>query len=344
MYLLFWIVVFIVSLIILIKSADFFTESSEKIGLSMKISPFIVGVAIVSMGTSLPELATSVIAVFNGQTEIATANAIGSNIANILLVIGVASIVSRKMSIKRSLINLDLPLLATATTILFFVLMDKKVSSIEGFILLLTYLIYFFYIVSSSKERSILNHKDHKLRKDNRKNKEGFTFPPTKASRNRFLRKLWTYKPKIELGVFVTLIGSALFICIGAKYTVESLVNIADNLGIETAVIAMSAVAIGTSLPELVVSVRAAIKKKYEIALGNVFGSNIFNALVVVGIPAMIADLNIDDTTFYIGIPFLIAATILYIFSGISRKIYSWEGLMYLVLYLLFLIKIFGVV
>ena len=232
MYLLFWIVVFIVSLIILVKSADFFTESSEKIGLSMKISPFIVGVAIVSMGTSLPELATSVIAVFDGRTEIATANAIGSNIANILLVIGVASIVSKKMSIKRSLINLDLPLLATATTILFFVLIDKKVSSIEGYILLLTYLIYFFYIVSSSKERSILNHKDHRLRKDGRKNEENFTFPPTKASRNRFLKKLWIYKPKIELGVFITLIGSAFFIYIGAKYTVESLVNIADNLGI----------------------------------------------------------------------------------------------------------------
>ena len=344
MCLLFWIVVFIVSLIILIKSADFFTESSEKIGLSMKISPFIVGVAIVSIGTSLPELATSMIAVFKGQTEIVTANAVGSNIANILLVIGIASVVSRKMSIKRSLINLDLPLLATATTILFFVLMDKKVSSIEGFVLLLTYLIYFFYIVSSSKERSILNHKDHKLRKEDRKNKEGFTFPPTKASRNRFLKKLWTYKPKVELGVFITLIGSAFFIYIGAKYTVESLINIADNLGIETAVIAMSAVAIGTSLPELVVSVRAAIKKKYEIALGNVFGSNIFNALVVVGVPAIIVDLDIDDTTFYIGIPFLIAATILYIFSGISRKIYNWEGLMYLVLYILFLIKIFGVV
>ncbi|MCK4524863.1 MAG: sodium:calcium antiporter, partial [Candidatus Andersenbacteria bacterium] len=110
------------------------------------------------------------------------------------------------------------------------------------------------------------------------------------------------------------------------------------------AVIAMSAVAIGTSLPELVVSVRAAMKKKYEIALGNVFGSNIFNALVVVGVPAIIVDLNVDDATFYIGIPFLIAATTLYIFSGISRKIYNWEGLMYLVLYFLFLIKIFGVV
>lgn len=344
MYLLFWIAVFIISLIILIKSADFFTESSEKVGLSMKISPFIVGVAIVSIGTSLPELATSIVAVFSGQTEIATANAVGSNIANILLVIGIASIAARKMSIKRSLINLDLPLLATATAILFFVLLDKKVSSFEGFILLLTYGIYFFYIISSKTERSILNHKEVKIDKGHKKNGEEFTFPPTKASRNRLLKKLWNYKPKVELGVFVTLFASAFFIYIGAKYTVESLINIADNLNIGTAVITMSAVAIGTSLPELVVSIRAAMKKKYEIALGNVFGSNIFNALVVVGVPAIIIDLNVDDATFYIGIPFLIAATILYIFSGISRKIYNWEGMMYLVLYILFLTKIFGIV
>ena len=106
----------------------------------------------------------------------------------------------------------------------------------------------------------------------------------------------------------------------------------------------MSAVSIGTSLPELVVSVGAVMKKKYEIALGNVFGSNIFNILIVIGVPALIADLAMDDARFYIGIPFLNGATILYIFSGISRKIYNWEGMMYLVIYLLFLTKIFGIV
>jgi cation:H+ antiporter len=357
MYLFFWIALFILSLAVLIKSADYFTESSEKIGLSLKIPSFIVGIAIVSIGTSLPELSTSIIAVMKGQTEIAVANAVGSNIANILLVIGISAVVAKKMSIKRSLINLDLPLLATATTILIFTLLDKKVTSLEGFILIVTYGIYFFYIISSSKERSILNHKelkdcegDNGSENDDKKEKEDdgekekvFTFPPTKASARKFLKKLWNYKPKIGIGVFITLFGSVVFIYLGAKYTIESLINIADSLNIETAVITMSAVAIGTSLPELVVSVRAAMNRKYEIALGNVFGSNVFNALMVVGVPAVISDLAIDDATFYIGIPFLIAATILYIFSGISRKIYNWEGMMYLALYALFMLKIFGI-
>ncbi|MCK5413504.1 MAG: calcium/sodium antiporter [Candidatus Pacebacteria bacterium] len=339
--LLFWILLFVISITVLVKAADFFTESSEEIGLSLKISPFMIGIAIVSIGTSLPELATSVIAALQGQTEIAAANAVGSNIANIFLVVGLASVVAGKLKVKRSLINLDLPLLATTTTILVFILSDKQVTFIEGLILLSTYLIYFFYIISSNKERDILEHRETE---EEKRDKRKFTFPPTKASRNRFLKKLWGYKPKVELGVFVTLIVSVIFIYIGAKYTVESLIEIAKSLNIETGVIAMSAVAIGTSLPELVVSIRAALKRKYEIALGNVFGSNIFNSLVVVGVPAMLGTLVVDDKTFYIGVPFLIAATLLYLFSGISKKIYNWEGLMYLVLYVLFLLKIFGVV
>ena len=338
MSLFFWIAVFIVSLVVLIKSADFFTESSEKVGIDLKIPPFIVGIAIVSIGTSLPELATSVVAALKNETEIVAANAVGSNIANILLIIGIASIVARKMSIKRSLINLDLPLLACATTLAIFILLDGKVVFLEGVILLFTYLIYSFYIISSGKERKILSHtarhgeniheNDHHHRKE---------------TKLKTFKKFWNYKPKIEIGVILTLVISAIFICLGANYTVESIVKISEILNIGTSLVAMSAVSIGTSLPELVVSVGAVMKKKYEIALGNVFGSNIFNTLIVIGVPALICDLKVDNVTYSIGIPFLIGATVLYVFSGISRKIYNWEGMMYLIIYALFLIKIFGI-
>ena len=337
MDLLFWIAVFVVSLIVLIKSADFFTESSEKVGIDLKIPPFIVGIAIVSIGTSLPELATSVAAALKNETEIATANAIGSNIANILLIIGIASIAARKMSIKRSLINLDLPLLACATTLTIFILLDGKVVFLEGVMLLLTYVIYCFYIVSSGKEREVLSHT---ARHEDDTHKEHYHHKETKL---KAFKKFWNYKPKIEIGVILTLVISAVFICLSANYTVESIVKISEILNIGTSLVAMSAVSIGTSLPELVVSVGAVMKKKYEIALGNVFGSNIFNTLVVIGVPALICDLRVDDVTYSIGIPFLIGATILYVFSGISRKIYNWEGMMYLMIYALFLIKIFGI-
>ncbi len=336
MGLFFWIAVFIISLAVLIKSADFFTESSEKIGKDLKIPPFIVGIAIVSIGTSLPELATSVAAVFKNETEIVVANAVGSNIANILLIIGISSVVAKKMGIKRSLINLDLPLLACATTLAIFILLDGKVVFLEGIVLLLTYVIYCFYIISSGKERKVLSHtayhEDDIHKRYHHKEKKLKTF-----------KKFWNYKPKIEIGVILTLAISAIFICFSASYTVESIVKISEILNIGTSLVAMSAVSIGTSLPELVVSVGAVMKKKYEIALGNVFGSNIFNTLVVIGVPALLCDLKIDNITLSVGIPFLIGATILYIFSGISRKIYNWEGMMYLMIYILFLIKIFGI-
>ena len=107
--LLLWIIIFCVSLFILIKAADYFTESAEKIGYMLKISPFIVGVTIISIGTSLPELATSIIAIIQNQTEIVVANAIGSNIANILLIVGLTALISVRLVVKRSLIDIDLP-------------------------------------------------------------------------------------------------------------------------------------------------------------------------------------------------------------------------------------------
>ncbi|MDD3190253.1 MAG: calcium/sodium antiporter [Candidatus Pacebacteria bacterium] len=332
MDLLFWIGSFVISLIILIKSADIFTESAEKIGLAFKIPSFIVGVAIVSIGTSLPELATSIIGVMKNDTEIAAANAIGSNIANILLIVGMASIVAKKISIKRSLINLDLPLLASVTTLIVFILQDKQVTRIEGAIAVCTYLIYTFYLVSSGKERKALAHKD---------NGGDSELPVTRLDRLKILKRLWKHHEKIDPKVFAYLIASSIFIYLGANQTVESIIKIAEEINVDSSLIVMSAMALGTSLPELIVSVQAAKKKKYEIALGNVFGSNIFNALIVIGLPAIITPLAVDEKTYSVGIPFLIATTILYVFSGISRKIYNWEGMMYIMIYVLFLVKIF---
>ncbi len=330
-----WIVIFIASLAVLIKSADIFTDNSEKVGLAFKIPSFIIGVTIVSIGTSLPELATSIIAVFRGQTEIVAANAIGSNIANIFLVVGFSTIIARRMTIKRSLINLDLPLLACATALLVFIAWDQEINFWEGVIALLGYLVYAIYTISSSRERVNIDHK-HKAA----------DLPATRLDRLSVLKKIWTrpVKFKLEPGVLISLIVSAILIYFSASYTIESIIQIANLLGIGASVIVMSAMAIGTSLPELAVSVNAARKRKYEIALGNIFGSNIFNALVVISVPAMITTLKVDETTFSIGIPFIIGATILYIFSGISRKIYNWEGAMYLLIYALFLMKVFGIV
>jgi len=333
----FWILIFILSLALLVKSADWFVESSEKIGLALKISPFIIGVTIVALGTSLPELASSLTAVFKDATEIVAANVIGSNIANILLIVGISAIAARTLIVKRSLIDLDAPLLAATTVLLIFIMWDRQIVFGEGILLLLGFAIYFLYTIFQRREEIITPELVEILPGG----VEIKVLPSRVERRRKKIKEEIT--PKLNFQVFFFLILGIIGLIIGANYTIEAVIRISEILRISTALIAITAVAVGTSLPELVVSVRAALKKKYEIALGNIFGSNVFNVLIVAGIPALIKPLTIDDLTFWVGLPFLVIATLLFVVSGISRRIHIWEGTMYLLIYILFIIKICGI-
>jgi len=323
--LIYWVIVFIASLAILIKGADWLLESAEKIGLALGLSPFIIGVTIVGLGTSFPELISAMMAMLQGVTEIVCANAIGSNIANILLVVGISAILGRKIIIKKSLIDLDLPLLAISTAILLGIVWDMQVTFFESVLLLLTYIIYLFYTVL---------HKDDEIL-------EGVEPLPSRQTR-RGQDKKDKFIEKIEIKDFVFLLLGIVFLFFGAKYLIDSVINLSEILKIGVGVITITAVALGTSLPELFVSARAAFQKKSEVALGNIFGSNVFNALVVIGLPGLFKTLAIDEQTFFIGIPTMAMATLLFIISGISRRIYIWEGTFFLILYILFTAKLFG--
>lgn len=325
-----WIIIFIISLALLVKSADWFVESSEKIGLALKISPFIIGVTIVAIGTSFPELASSLAAVIKGETEVVAANAIGSNIANILLIVGLAAVLARILIVKRSLIDLDAPLLAAASVLFIFISWDRKIVFGEGILLILAFLIYLLYTIFQRKG-------------EEEETPEIVEVLPSRVERRKREAKTILEIPKKEKlssKIFLFLIFGAVGLIIGSNYTIESMIKISDSLKISSSLIAITALAIGTSLPELVVSIRAAAQKKYEIALGNIFGSNIFNILIVVGIPALIRPLTVDELTFTIGIPILTVATLLFVISGISRRIHIWEGLMYLLIYILFIVKL----
>jgi cation:H+ antiporter len=150
-------------------------------------------------------------------------------------------------------------------------------------------------------------------------------------------------KRKFEIKALIIIIVSAIFVYLGANYTIDSVIEISNILNINSSIIALSAIAIGTSLPEVLVSVMAARKKQYEMALGNVFGSNIFNIAMVIGIPSFISELNVSTDTLMLAVPFVILATLLYVISSISQKIHNWEGAMYLIIYLLFIGKLFGI-
>lgn len=327
--LIFWIIIFIVSLIVMVKGADWLITSAEKIGLSLGLSPFIVGVTIVGLGTSCPELISSFAAVFKGVTNVVAANAIGSNIANILLVVGFSAVVGRSLIINKSLIDLDLPLLAISTVLLLGIVWDQQITLGESILMLIAYATYLLYTV---------------LHKDSEDMNESSEILPSRQERRQHITidQKKSNRPKLVLKDFLVLIVGIIGLVFSAKYLIDALVNLSTILNIATGVIAITAMAIGTSLPELIVSAKAAFQKKPDVALGNIFGSNVFNALVVIGLPGLFKNLTVDSQTFMIGVPAMAFATLLFIISGISRRIHIWEGLFFLSVYALFIAKLFN--
>ncbi len=299
--------IFVASLLVLVKASDFFTDSAEKIGLYIGLPPFIIGVTIVSIGTSLPELISSVLAVLEGSSEIVVANVVGSNIANIFLIIGAACLIgSKSLRITYDLVSVDLPLFVGSTFLLVLSVWDQKFSAGEALIFITAYIMYLFYTIKDSEEEE---EQEQKNNVDERKS-------------SRYL-----------LRQILIVILSIVFIYLGAKYTIDSLVAISEILNIGKEIIAVSAVALGTSLPELVVTINAAKKGQEEVAIGNVLGSNIFNTFMVMGIPGLVGRLTIPETVLTGGIPTLLAGTFLLFFATQDKKLTIWEGWLFLIMY-----------
>ncbi len=333
MELIFWIIIFIVSLVAMVKGADWMLASAEKIGLAAGLSPFIVGVVIVGLGTSFPEIISSFAAVLQGAPEIVAANVIGSNIANILLVVGLSAVVGGRLAVTKNLIDLDLPLLAISTALFLEIIWDKQIVFAESILLLVMFVIYLAYTIMHRETADDDTDEDEYGKKP-----EDHT--PTRAER-RGLGET-TERPKVSVKDITMLIVGLAGLVIGANYLIESVITISEILNIAPGAISLAAVALGTSLPELLVSVKAAWQKKPEVALGNIFGSNVFNILLVAGLPGLFGTLPLDDQTFTLGVPLMIIATVLFIISGISRRVHVYEGAMYVVIYIFFVGRLFG--
>lgn len=312
--------IFVVGLATLVIASDFFTEAAEKIGLAMGLPPFIVGVTIVSMGTSLPELLSSLVSIVQGAPEVVASNVIGSNIANICLVVGTAAIMSKKLlRVMYNLISVDLPLFVGSAFL--FALMGRSGQQFtrgEALILVIGYVVYLFYILKSSEDSG------------SQSDDEAVDIPGRSSQTTQVLRH------------FLILLLSGIFIFLGTNYTIDALIQISDRLNVGRDIIAISAVAIGTSLPELMVTINAALKNKAELAVGNVVGSNIFNIFVVIGIPGLIKPLPVSDAILNHSVPTLLAASLLMFFTVQDNKITTWEGWLFMMLYGWFMGTVFG--
>lgn len=296
--------IFIGSLILLLLASDWFVDASEQIGLSLGISPFVIGVTIVAFGTSLPELAASIVGVINGQSEIVIGNVIGSNIANICLVLGLVASVVGTIKMDSKVLDIDVPVLVISALLMWLFTFDGTISKLDG--ILLTGMLILFLINSFRSSDS-----DNKVE-------------ATAGWRS-----------------YLLVIVGGFGVYFGATYVVYSIQQISDAFGISSGIIAMSAVALGTSLPEVIVSLAAARKGKPSMAIGNVVGSNIFNSFGVLGIPALFGTIHTpnmgQDFTLY----YMIGLTVLFGFFAAAKNISRWEGIMLVALYIIFMAELF---
>jgi cation:H+ antiporter len=313
-----WIGVLALSLFGLIKSADYFTEYSEKIGLLLGMSSFIVGATIVAIGTSLPELVSSLFAISAGETSFVVDNIVGSNIANALLILGIAGVVAKKgLKMTTSLIDVDLPFFFMSMAIFGYFALDKVISLPEGIALLIFFVIFVIYNIKSEP----------------------------KDDEDEMAELSDTYKgdQKHLTKYILIIIASIAVLSVSAKYMIDSILTLSELLSISSSTLTITVVAFGTSLPEILTSVAAVRRGNHGMAVGNVLGSNTFNLLLIAGIPALITPLTIPPATFTIVLPFLVIATFVAIFVMFDNKIRPWEGVAMLFFYLVFIAKIVGV-
>lgn len=309
-----WIVYLVLALFALVRGSGMFVTGAKQAGQALGMSKFAIGVLIVGFGTSLPEFASSVAAALSGSTEIVVANAVGSNITNILLVVGLLAVVGGNVFIKRDLLKTELPVFFIATTLFVAIVFDGSVDRIEGLFLLGTFASYVWYLfVDSVQEASIES-----------------------AQKNS--------QPGIEAKSIAFIVMGVAAVLIGAHYTVEMVVNIATALEVPIGLVSIAAIALGTSLPELFVSLRAIKDGEAELAIGNIFGSNAFNMLIVVSVPALITPLAVDEVVMQLGLKILIAASLIFFVTGLARQVMRWEGMMMLMFFLFFVSKLMNFV
>jgi len=288
---------------ILVKSADILVDSAEIIGLKLKLPYFFIGSILIGFGTSLPELATSISAVLKGFYEIPVSNVVGSNITNLLVIIGLSALIF-SIKIKRNLIKSEIPFLILSSLLIFFFFLNKQITFFESLIFLISFFSYIAYVYKEGQKQN--------------------------------------FKEKIRCKCFIEVLKflvSLIFLSISSKYVIEYLVKLSELLLISIEALTAILLALGTSLPELVTSFTILIKRKeQDMIVGNVIGSNIMNAFLVLGLSSLIAKnkIIISDLLFDLSL-FLILITFLFAFIIIEKRIEREEGLILLILYLFYL-------
>lgn len=304
------IILLIIGFIVLIKGADIFVDGASSVALNFKLSKMLIGLTIVAFGTSAPEFAVSVKSIISNNSDMVLGNVIGSNILNILLIIGICSLI-KPIKVKSNTVRKELPIVMLFSTLLFFLIKDdlfvsnvNTVSRNDGFVILLFFAVFIYYLISIMR---------------NKKDEDGESA-----------------KYGIGKSILFTLLG---IVCIimGSNVVVDSASSIATMMGISQKMIALTVVAFGTSLPELVTSIVSTRKGEQEILVGNIVGSNIFNIGIVLGLPvAMFGGIPAIGFNIVDLITMIVAAVLLFVFAYKDYKVGKFEGIFMLIVFIIY--------
>ena len=301
------ILLLIVGFVLLIKGADFFVDGASSVALNFKVPKILIGLTIIAFGTSAPELAVSIQAISSGSTDMVLGNVIGSNILNVLLILGVAAII-RPLRIKNNTIRKEIPITVLISTLLVVLFLDiqlksgtiNQITRSDGIAILLFFAIFLYYLINTAI-----------------------------AERKKTKGKEVAEKPRWKLFPSLIIVALGLAgIIFGSDFVVNSASDIATKLGMSERLISLTVIAFGTSLPELVTTIVSAKKGETDLLLGNILGSNIFNICVVLGIPVALFGAVTPSSFQILDLIVLIFSTILlFIFSATKHKITRAEGI-----------------
>ena len=300
---LFSIILLIVGFILLTKGADYFVDGASALAVKLRIPAIVIGLTVVAMGTSAPEAFISIMSALRGSNAIAIGNVIGSNIANIFLILGITAIIY-VLKVQKNTLKYEMPFVAFITVLLCW--MGIKYGMITRGCALVLLMLFVMFLV--------------------------YLYIIAKKNKNQDVEIQQIIGKKVALYI----IGGLIALIIGGHLTVDSAVDIARRIGVSERIIGLTVIAFGTSVPELITCVVAALKKQSDIAIGNIIGSNIFNILFVLGLSGMISPVPFDSVFIFDGALALLAVVMLILFTYQNKRLGRFGGIVFVIMYAIY--------
>ena len=298
----------VVGLVVLILGGELLVRGATSLALRIKISPLVVGLTIVAFGTSAPELFISIKSALSGSPDIAIGNVVGSNICNLALILGLTAIIT-PIPVGRSSIRVDWPVAMGGSVLLFLFMWDGAIEFYEGLIFVTTLIFYTVFIIKKSRKE-------------------------TSAALDVDPEKINIISPKQSIIDILLIIGGCVGLYFGSDWFVTGARELAGYLGVSERVIGLTVVAVGTSLPEMVTSVTASLKKQIDVALGNLIGSNIFNIFSILGITSIIKEIEVSQVILSVDMIWMLAITLIILPMMLHKKnIERVEGVILFLIY-----------